>query len=64
MLWKKTGRHRGWDLGVVKGKHGPHPEPPLGLGAKWEMHLAQALVWNSSSALDRLGDRKPPFSHL
>ena len=34
VLWKKTGRQRGWDLGVGKGKHGPHPEPPLGLEAK------------------------------
>ena len=41
------------------------PRAPSGPGGKeWEMHLAQALVWNSSSALDRLGDRKPPFSHL
>lgn len=37
----------------------PHSEPPLGLEAEWEIHPAQALLWNSSSALDMLGDLKP-----
>lgn len=54
VLWKKTGRHRGWDLGVVNGTHRPHPEPPLawgqraggapgtGLGVELQLRLGQA----------------------